>query len=237
MSVVHWMLRGLLGVGGALLVFYTWPVAWGAWYALQAETVVSRLRENQSINLPDSLAAINAYDAAVRVDPSALRHLGRSELLLGAALALNWAAPDSERQEWLRTAEADLEAGLAGAPARGIAWLRLAAIRQILDGPSERVVAPLMMSIETAPVIPRFWPVRLDLILRNWRFLGDEQRSVVEAYIVMTWEQSTGDRRWFAAALHGPGDELFLRYSLGKVTGAQDELTRLLEPERKPERK
>jgi len=237
LSVVHRLLRGLLGVGGALVTFYAWPVAWGAWYALQAETVVSRLRENQPVNLPDTLAAIDAYDAAIRMDPSALRHLGRSELLFGAVLALNWAAPDSQREQWLRTAESDLEVGLAGAPARGIAWLRLAAVRQVLDGPSPSVVPPLLMSIDTAPVIPSLWPVRFNLILQNWRFLSDQQRHVVEAYVVMTWEQSTGDRRWFAAALQTPGDELFLRYVLANVIGAQDELTLLLEAQRKSRRK
>jgi len=210
-----------------------WPVAWGAWYALKAETVISSLREGRPVNLPDSLAAIDAFDTAVLIDPSPLRRLARSELLFGAAIELNWAAPDSQRRQWMHTAESDLEVGLAGAPGRGAGWLRLAAVRQALDGPSSRVVGPLLMSIETAPVIPPLWPVRMELILRNWRFLTDEQRNAAEAYIAMTWQHSTADRRWFVRAIRAPGDELFLRYVLSSVPGAQDELTLLFEAARK----
>ena len=223
MSVVSWLLRGLLGIGGALLVYCAWPVAWGAWYAQKADTVINRLRAAQPVNLPESLAAIDAFDLAVQVDPSALHHLDRSELLVGAALGLNWAAPDSQREQWLRTAETDLEDGLAKAPARGIAWLRLATVRQILEGPSPRVVGPLLMSIETAPVVPRLWPARLELILRNWDFFTDPERERVAAYVVMTWQAST-DRRWFVRIIRQGIDELYLRILLSGLPGAQEEL-------------
>ena len=222
--VASWLLRGILGLGGALLVFSTWPVALGAWYAQKADAVINRLRVDQSINLPDTLAAINAFDRAVDANPSATLRLARSELLFGAAKDLNWAAPDSQREQWLRAAEADLEAGLAQAPARGIAWLRLAAIRQTLDGTSPRVVAPLLMSIETAPIIPHLWPTRLDLILLNWESFTDLERDRVAAYVVMTWEAST-DRRWFVRALRQGIDELYLRVLLNNVPGGQEELS------------
>ena len=68
------------------------------------------------VNLPDTLAALDAFNPAMRADPGALIRLDRSELLVGAARGLNWAAPDSQREQWLRDAEADLEAGLGGAP-------------------------------------------------------------------------------------------------------------------------
>ena len=58
------------------------------------------------------------------------------------------------------------------------------------------------MSIETAPVIPRLWPVRLELILRNWESFTDAERDRVAAYVVMTWQAST-DRRWFVER-HAP---------------------------------
>jgi hypothetical protein len=223
LSFASWLLRGLLMLGGALLVYYTWPVAWGAWYAQKADTVIGRLREGKPINLPDSLAAIDAADRAVRADPSAPRRLERSELLVGAALGLNWAAPDSLRNQWLHTAEADLEAGLARAPARGVAWLRLAAVRQMLGGPSPRVVGPLLMSIETAPVIPRLWPARLEMILSNRDSFTDPERERVAAYVVMTWQAST-ERRWFVRAMREGLDELYLRILLSDLPGVQEEL-------------
>jgi hypothetical protein len=224
LSVLSWLLRGLLGLGCAALVCFAWPVAVGAWYAQKADPVINRLRDGKSINLPDTLAAIDAFDRAIGANPSAVRRLDRSELLVGAATGLNWAAPDSQREQWLRAAAADLEAGLGGAPARGVAWLRLAAVRQALEGPSRQVVGPLLMSIETAPVVPRLWPVRLELILRNWESFTAAERDRVAAYVIMTWQAST-DRRWFVVALGQATDELCLRILLGDLPGAQEELS------------
>jgi hypothetical protein len=224
LAVVSWLLRGLLGLGCAALVYFAWPVAVGAWYAQKADAVIDRLRDGTSINLPDTLSAIRAMDQAVAADPIASLRLTRSELLVGAALGLNWAAPDSQRERWLRAAETDLEEGLGSVPARGIAWLRLAIVRQTLDGPSPRVVGPLLMSIETAPIVPRLWPIRLELILHNWNSLTDPQRDRVAAYVVMTWQAST-DRRWFVAAMRRSVDELYLRLLLAELPGAQEELS------------
>jgi hypothetical protein len=224
LAAVSWLLRGLLGLGCAALAYFAWPVAVGAWYAQKADVVINRLRDGKSINLPETLAAIGALDQAIGADPSTALRLTRSELLVGAASGLNWAAPDSQREQWLRAAEADLEAGLGHAPARGIAWLRLATIRQMLDGPSPRVVGPLLMSIETAAIVPRLWPIRLELILRNWESFTDQERDRVAAYVVMTWQAST-DRRWFIGAVRQDVDELYLRILLNNLPAAQEELT------------
>jgi len=231
LPAISWMLRGLLGIGGALLVYSAWPVALSALQAQGADTTVGRLREPSAITLPDTLAAIEALDRAIQTDPSAHNHLDRSELLAGAAFVLS-AIPASQREQWLRTAAADLETGLARAPARGIAWLRLAVVRQTLGGPSARVVAPLLASIETEPVVPRLWPVRLELILRNWAWFTDPERDRVAAYVAMTW-RATSDRRWFVHAMRESLDELLIRLLLNDVEGAQDELTtwmRLVRP-------
>ena len=224
MSVVSWLLRGLLGLGCAALAYFAWPVAVGAWYAQKADLVINRLRDGKSINLPDALAAIGDFDRAIGANPSAGYHLDRSELLVGASTNLNWAAPDSQREQWLHMAEADLETGLAGAPARGVAWLRFAAVRLALDGPSPRVVGPLLMSIETAPVMPRLWPARLELILRTWNSFTGSERDRIAAYVVMTWEASS-DRRWFVSAMSHAVDELYLRMLLADLPGAQEELS------------
>ena len=81
-----------------------------------------------------------------------------------------------------------------------------------------------MMSIETAPVVPRLWQRRLEMILRNWGAFTDREREQVAAYVVMTW-QAGADRQWFVRALHQNIDELYLRLLLGELPGAQDELS------------
>ncbi len=231
MSAVSWLLRVCLGLGGIVLAFVAWPVATSAFYAQQADVVVGRLRDGRPINLPATLAAIDALDQAVRIDPTASRDFQRSELLAGAAGQLEWAAADSQRIKWLETAAADLERGLARAPARGVAWLRLASVRYSLGGPSENVAVPLLISIETAPIVQRLWPARIELIFRDWAVYSDDQRDRIGEYLAMLWRQST-DRRWIVRSMRRPEDELYLRYFLKDVPGAQDEFMRWLASDR-----
>jgi len=227
LSALSWMLRGLLGVGGAVLAVVSWPVAKAAWQAQKASTVVFELRTGKPSNFADIQAGIEAFDLAVAADPVAGRRLARSELLAGAALTQNLPVSAEQREVWLKRALADLDFGLGNAPARGVAWSRLASVRQALEGTSARVVAALMMSLDTAPVMSSLWPSRLRLFLDNWQYLTPKERDRVAANVEMSWRVSA-DRRWFAEAIRSPIDELFVRYFIRDVPDAQDQLTRML---------
>jgi len=229
---LNWLLRGLLAVGGIVLLFVTWPVASGAWWAQKSDAVVTELRNGRPITEQDVVSALAALDRAVAADPVAGRRLQRSELLVGAALTLAPTLASQTRDNWLRRARADLRRGLADAPVRGMDWLRLAVVRQALDGPSRGVVAPLLMSIETAPMLSIAWAPRLRVILDNWGYLNDEQRTEVRRYVVKTWRHSV-DRRWFGQMVRDPTDELILRFFLRNEPGAQEELSRWIRATRK----
>lgn len=222
-----WMLRGLLGVGGAILAVVAWPVANGAWQAQKADAVVFELRTGQALDLATVQDGIAALDRAVAADPVAGRRLGRSELLAGAALTTELPVTREQRAEWMKQALADLDFGLANAPARGVAWARLAAARQALDGTSARVVAALMMSIDVAPMMETLWPSRLQLILDNWQYFTPKERERIAAYVAMNWRMSA-DRRWVAETIRSPIDELFVRYFVRDEPNAQEELTKWL---------
>jgi hypothetical protein len=219
-----WMLRGLLGVGGAILAVVAWPVAKGAWQAQKADAVVFELRTGQALDLASVQDGIAALDRAVAADPVAGRRLGRSELLAGAALTTELPVTREQRAEWMKQAHADLDFGLANAPARGVAWARLAAARQALDGTSARVVAALMMSIDVAPMMETLWPSRLQLILDNWQYFTPKERERIAAYVAMNWRMSA-DKRWVAETIRSPIDELFVRYFVRDEPNAQEELT------------
>ena len=148
-----WMLRALVGVGGVVLVFVAWPVANGAWQAQKADAVFFEFRTGQRPQLSEVEAALTALDRAVAADPVAGRRLGRAEMLLAAALTQSLGAGEPQSSKWLEQAQSDLDFGLANAPARGVAWAQLAAVRQAIDGPSTKVIAALMMSIDTAPTM------------------------------------------------------------------------------------
>ena len=227
LNSVTWMLRGLLGIGGAILAFVAWPVANGAWQAQKADAVLYELRTGQPVELDEVQAAVTALDRAVAADPVAGRRLGRSELLAGAAVKVDLEASKEQRADWMKQALGDLDYGLGHAPARGVGWARLAAAREALDGTSAKVVAALMMSIETAPMMEALWPARLQLILDNWQFFTPKERERIAAYVVMNWRRS-GDRRWFAEVIRSPIDELFVRYFVRDEPNAQEELTQWL---------
>ena len=227
MSAITWTLRGLLGVGGAILAVVAWPVANGAWQAQKADAVVFDLRTGQPLQLAAVQAAIAALDRAVAADPVAGRRLGRSELLAGAALTPDLPVAREQRTEWMKQAQGDLDFGLGNAPARGVGWARLAATRQGLDGTSAKVVAALMMSIDVAPMMESLWPSRLQLILDNWQYFTPKERERIAAYVAMNWRMS-GDRRWIAETIRSPIDELFVRYFVRNEPNAQEELTQWL---------
>jgi hypothetical protein len=222
-----WVLRGLLGVGGAILAIVAWPVANGAWQAQKADAVLFELRTAQPMQLDAVQAAIAALDRAVAADPVAGRRLGRSELLAGAALTTELPVTREQRAEWMKQAQGDLDFGLGNAPARGVGWARLAAARQALDGTSAKVVAALMMSIDVAPMMQSLWLSRLQLILDNWQYFTPKERERIAAYVVMNWRMSR-DKRWFAETIRSPIDELFVRFFVRDEPNAQEELTQWL---------
>jgi hypothetical protein len=239
--VLNWLLRALMAMGGAALAVVAWPVAWGAWEAQKADAVVSDLRFGRPLDAAAVASGISALNASIAADPVARHYLDRSELLAGAALTKGLKLPDADRDALLRRAQSDLQRGLANAPVRGIDWLRLAVARDVVDGPSRNVLPPLFMSIETAPLIPQLWRVRLRVILDVWPYLDDQQRDRLADYFVMTWRlakarpalTSETFKPGVMAEINSPADELIVRYFLRNEPGAQEELTAWLEANRK----
>ena len=222
---MNFLLRVLMIVGGLAIAAVGWPVANGAWRAQHADNISKTLEPGKPVRRAELLAGIAVLDRAVAADPSSRRLLQRSEFLATAAIGTDLKVSPEEQTAWLRRAKADLERGLANAPARGPDWLRLAVVRQVLDGPSRDVVAALMMSIETAPMLSWIWPARLRIIIDNWGYLTDEQKVVVRDSVLKSWRH-TGDRRIFGWAIREPVDEMIVRFFLRNEPGAQEELTK-----------
>jgi hypothetical protein len=223
--LLSWLLRGLMAIGGTVLVYQGLPVAKAALQAQKADAVVMKLRRGQEMSVPEVSAGIAALNSAVTADPVGDRYLQRSELEGGAALTAPLKISLAFRTVWLNSTRSDLELGLAAAPARSIDWLRLAATRQGLDGPSREVIPPLLMSIQTGPWIEPVWPVRLRLIVDNWGYFTDVQKEEMQAYVVELWKHAS-DQRFFAFNINNPVDELIIRNLLRDQSGAQESLTK-----------
>jgi hypothetical protein len=234
--VLNWLLRALMAMGGVALAAAAWPVAWGAWEAQRADSVVNDLRYGRPLDAAAVAEGIDALNRSIVADPVARHYLDRSELLVGAALTKGLNLPDADRDALLRRARSDLQAGLANAPVRGIDWLRFAIVRQVLDGSSRDVLPPLFMSIETAPLIAQIWRARLRVILDVWPYLDDGQRDKLGEYFVMTWRLAMDRpallietfRPGLVAEIYSPADELIVRYFLRNDPSAQEELTKWL---------
>lgn len=223
-------MRGLAVIGGLIAVVQAGPIARAAWQAQSADDVVYRLRTGQKADTRSVVAGIDSLGRAIAYDPVPTRYLARSELLAGAALLpSSVAAAPAQRTDWAKRARADVVTGLAGAPAHGIAWLRLAVLQLQLEGPSRQVVALVFASIEMAGRVPQTWPSRLRVILDCWPVLNDLQKERLRTHVLMIWHQSRGDRRLFGYAAYSEADRGILKWFLRDVPGAQQELAALIE--------
>jgi len=221
-------MRGLTVIGGLIAVVQAGPIARAAWQAQYADGVVYRLRTEQKVDTRSVEAAIDSLGRAIAIDPVPTRHLARSELLGAAALTPSIAADAATRSEWEKRARADLVTGLAGAPAHGIGWLRLAAVQLQLEGPSRLVVAMIFTSIEMAGRLPQTWRPRLRIILDCWPLLTDQQKERLRSHVAMVWRQSSGDRRLFGYVTYSAADHAILTWFLRDVPDAPQELAAII---------
>jgi hypothetical protein len=226
-------MRGLTVIGGIIAIVQAGPIARAAWQAQYADAVVYRLRTGQTVDTPSVVAGIESLGRAIAIDPVPTRHLARSELLGVAALTPSVAADAALRTGWEKRARADLVTGLAGAPAHGVDWLRLATLQLQLEGPSRLVVAMIFTSIEMAGRLPQTWRPRLRIILDCWPLLTDRQKERLRAHVVTVWRQSRGDRRLFGYVTYSAADHAILTWFLRGVPGAPQELAAIIERVRK----
>lgn len=219
--------RILLGATGLGLVVCTIPVAIAAWLALAAEPALDEMRKGH-IPSPQSVSeSIALLDRAIRWEDTGRRRLDLAALMAISATRTDVAISRDDRLAHLREAERHLLTGLARAPVDGAGWLRLAAVREELHGMGHGVAAALVMSIRTAPIAPRLWSTRLDIILRAVGSLSPAQIEIVSDHVRTIWKGSS-NRTMFALAIQRHGGELFIRYALRDQQGAQEELTELV---------
>lgn len=227
--LLNWLVRGLTVIGGIVAIVQAGPIARAAWQAQYADGVVYSLRIQQKVDARAVVAGVDSLGRAIAIDPVPTRYLARSELLGGAALTPSIAADAATRTDWERRARADLVKGLAGAPAHGVGWLRLAAMQLQLEGPSRLVVAMVFTSIEMAGRLPQTWLPRLRIILDCWPLLTDRQKERLRAHVEMVWRQSSGDRRLFGYVTHSAADHGILTWFLRDVPGAPQELAAVIQ--------
>lgn len=215
----------MMAISGIILVYQGLPVTSAALQAQRADAVVMKLRRVENVTTPEVSAGIDVLNKAVGIDPVAGRYFARSELEGGAGLTQSLEASPEARTRWLKRAKEDLEIALAHAPGRTIEWLRLAATREGIDGPSREIIAPLEMSIETGRWMEPAFYVRLRLIVDNWAYFTDAEKDGLQKYVSGMWRYAN-DRRFFGTSIVNPVDEVIIRNLLRDQPGAQEMLTK-----------
>lgn len=226
---LNWLIRGLAIVGGLLGVTLGWPITQAAWQAQRADGVLYNLRTDHAVDRKAVDSGLDGLNRAIELDPVPTRFLLRSDLLTSAALDPGLRLDAETRKDWLTRARSDLFAGLAGAPAHGVGWLRLAAIELDLYGPSRRVIALMFTSIDMAARLPQTWESRLRVILDCWPFLTDAEKERLRDHIVMVWRRSPGgERNLFGRVTHSAADHAILTWFLRDEPGAPQELADII---------
>jgi hypothetical protein len=212
-----------------LAVALGWPIAQAAWQAQRADGVLYNLRTAHAVDRKAVDEGLDGLSRAIAFDRVPTRFLLRSDLLASAALNPGLRFDTETRKDWLTRARSDLFVGLAGAPARGVDWLRLAAIELDLYGVSRRVIALMFTSIDMAGRLPQTWESRLRVILDCWPFFTDAEKERLRGHVVMIWRQSPGgERSLFGYVTRSAADHAILTWFLRDEPGAPQELADII---------
>ena len=211
-----------------LAVTLGWPISEAAWQAQRADGVFYNLRTDHPVDRQAVDNGLDGLSRAIEIDRVPTRFIVRSDLLDQRRARSGPQARCRDPQGLAEPRAGDLVTGLAGAPAQGVAWLRLAAIELDLNGASRRVIALMFTSIEMAGRLPQTWESRMRVILDCWPFLTDAEKERLRAYMVMTWQQSKLDRRLFGYATRSAADHAILTWFLRDEPGAPQELAEII---------
>jgi hypothetical protein len=211
-----------------LAVTLGWPIAQASWQAQRADNVLYNLRTDHAVDRKAVDDGLDGLSRAIELDRVPTRFLLRSDLLTSAALNPGLRFDTATRKQWLTRARDDLFVGLAGAPAHGVDWLRLAAVELDLYGPSRRVIALMFTSIDMAGRLLQARESRIRVILDCWPYFTDAEKESLRGYMVRTWRQSKPDRWIFGYATHSAADHAILTWFLRDEPGAPQELADII---------
>jgi len=170
---------------GAVLLALAVPRTIAAWEAIAAQPALEKIDAGKPLSTAELREAVAGLERSVTwvTSDRSLKDLGTLELSLYQALPFT----DPGRGAVLASCERHFLEGLAANPADGMAWYRLAQVRQLSGGDARRVVVALMQSADMAPNYrPVFVGRTLGLLLYR-AVLTPEEFQVAESQIRTFW--------------------------------------------------
>jgi hypothetical protein len=165
-----------------------------SWTYLFVDKISARLMWGTAVKPQE---AADAFDQ-IRIASLLLPDVQLAWELSGAAMASFNATTNDAGVERLKIAERQLERALLWNPGDGYGWSRLAGIRLALEGPSRRVVEPIILSIRATPYDRGLILGRLTTALRTWTFMNQSELELIHHQIRLCY-QSARDRTRIAS--------------------------------------
>ncbi len=171
--------------------------------------------------------AVDGLSRAVETLPSSQRlaDLGVLEFLV----AQDSQADATMRAITLASAQQHLEQSLAMNAAQGLAWYRLAQVRQARNpGDTRAVVSALMNSIDMAPNMQALWTGRSVVLIWYRQYLTQDEMRAFTSNLHTSWFEDAGFRLTLVRMLGASKPSLdFLEQALGSDVEAQEQLRKL----------
>jgi hypothetical protein len=223
----RWFFAGGAVAIGTILLVLAIPRTIAAWEAMPANSVLIKIRaaEQPTVDeLRDSVRDLRRSVATIAASRRLL-DLGTVEFLLVQALA----ATDPERAPLLIASEEHFTRGLTINPLDGLAWHRLAQVRQArnpFDGRS--IVVALMQSLDMAPNMRPLWVGRTFGLILYRKSLTAEETADLISNLRTSWSAEERFRIMIVQALKQDAGALdFIESALASDVEALEEFRRL----------
>ena len=213
----------LLGI--ALLVLAV-PRTIAAWAGLDAQPALHEVNRAQTPKPDDVVAGIAGLKRAIEWVPSARRFIDLATLEFELGLSLP--ADDARRQEAFESAQAHFIEGLSLNPVDGLAWLRLAWVREGLKQPARSVAVCLVQSLDMAPHMRPLWLARARMLLVYWSSMTVEEVLTVRRQLQTIWSAEPGMRRPLVQMAQEVSQLVTLYWALGEDPEVRAEFTRIV---------
>jgi hypothetical protein len=193
----------VLALFGLALLGLGIPRTMAAWAALDARPALGKIRDGVQPSAEELREGVQGLQRA-KGWLAAERHLtdlGTLEFLLAQMVPLDQAARNTQ----LATSERHLMEGLVKNPADGVAWYRLAQVRQAQGAVSASVKAALLQSVDMAPNQRQLWLGRAFGLIYYRSSLTPEEWEAAGGQLRTIWRTNSSIRSQLVELLRGSG--------------------------------
>lgn len=203
------------------------PRTLAAWYGFAANKVRAQVMAAQTPDERELREAVQSLRRDVGISPTGrdLADLGALELLIAMAQKEDWAL----RSAMLAAAQRHLERALAMNVAQGLAWYRLAQVRQTRNPFDGRpIVSALVNALDMAPNLRPLWTGRSIGLIIYREFLTPEEKEAFTSNLRTSWASDGRFRSELASMIASNEPALaFLEQALSNDVEALDQLQKL----------